>query len=551
MVDSFLTVEDINGTRYRNQGFYWHEINTAVIGDRDFSNVKLDFCTVSRETQLNNYYKFTFKIDIDNWTKGFYVLKFDRTTISNGNWGLSGDTLRVTTTDPVIILLLYLCDGVEPYSSAKLIPYKLIKPVLYLNFKELNTTQNISAESWFIPKFEPYFYYDVSVGFNEIVVGGVYYGFLLVNLVKSDFQFNCSQSLTVGKINKVALGTDSDYLPDGDMIGDNTPTIQVLYGDTYIPVTFDSTLNDYVFNLDLTDNQNEGSVRFKVLIESNDVINASETDVRLTANYETINNETKLIQLFGNGGTGRIGANITLTDDLTVINDVYLIGNNKTLTMDSHKIIIPNNKTFKAENTTFTGGENTIQQNTGSKVELTKCTFNGCTGLGSVIDCQVDIGSLSNATDFTTVLNECNISNCDMAILHGGELTIEDCNITGKISNPNNPYCLYQTDGEAVILRTIFNLTNETPIESDIGFNPCIFVCGENATINGLGHTDLQGNDINSFLEAPQYNSSTIDITYLHDAISDYVKLEASNGYCHAVSSVDKIYKTNVTARRL
>jgi hypothetical protein len=252
-----------------------------------------------------------------------------------------------------------------------------------------------------------------------------------------------------------------------------------------------------------------------------------------------------------NGGTGRIGANITLTDDLTVTNDVYLIGNDKTITMDTHKIIVPTDKTFKASNTTFTGGENTIQQNLGSKVELNNCSFTDCTGLGSVIDCQVDIGSLSNATDFTTILNECSITNCDMAILHGGELTIENCNITGKISNPNNPYGLYQTDGEAVILRTTFNLTNETPIESDIGFNPCIFICGENATINGLGHTDLQNNDINTFLEAPQYNSSEIDMTYLHSGIDDYITIQADNGYCHAVSSVDKIYKTNVTVRRV
>ena len=50
MTNSFVTLEDVNGTIYNNQNFYWHEIDTSVVStDNDFTDVKIDFCKVSRE----------------------------------------------------------------------------------------------------------------------------------------------------------------------------------------------------------------------------------------------------------------------------------------------------------------------------------------------------------------------------------------------------------------------------------------------------------------------------------------------------------------------
>ena len=46
--------------------------------------------------------------------------------------------------------------------------------------------------------------------------------FLLVKLLKSDFQFQCTDNLIIGKVNTVRLGTLADYLPNGDMVGTNT-----------------------------------------------------------------------------------------------------------------------------------------------------------------------------------------------------------------------------------------------------------------------------------------------------------------------------------------
>jgi hypothetical protein len=136
-----------------------------------------------------------------------------------------------------------------------------------------------------------------------------------------------------------------------------------------------------------------------------------------------------------------------------------------------------------------------------------------------------------------------------MCILHGGELNLENCTVTGKIGNPDYPYFLYQTDGNAVILQSDFTLQSDTQISTDIEFNSCIFICGETATVNGYDHTQLQNNNVTAFLST-QRNSSKINVTYYYPTISDYITLESNKGYCHSCSNVDYVFKNNVTVRR-
>ena len=93
----------------------------------------------------------------------------------------------------------------------------------------------------------------------------------------------------------------------------------------------------------------------------------------------------------------------------------------------------------------------------------------------------------------------------------------------------NNPYFLYQTDGEAVILQSAFELQSNAQIESDIEFNSCIFTCGESAIVNGDSHDELQRNDITSFISNPQNNASKINVTYYYPAIEDYITLQSVN----------------------
>ena len=544
---SFLTLEDVNGAIYENQTHWWHCVNLTLLNqsNNNFNDVKVDFCNISRTN--GQYY-----IDVEHplWTMAYYVLVNgqgvsaskvlwveNQIVISNTAFGV-GDEIK---------LFLYM--GIEKYSEFTRMGYAPREEVFHFNLKELQTRQNIDVVSVTGTYYTSVYQY-LEEGFNHILYQGADFGFVLVKLLKTDFQFDCTQSLTLGKVNTVKLGTLTDYKPNGSLVGSYTPTITVLYGSTYIPVRFDSSLNDYVFDIDLTNKETEGKLRLKVFVEANDVLNATETDIALNTSFENINNESKLTTLFKNGGIGRIGNNITLTKDITVENSVLLLGNAKTINMANHKFIVPSEKTFKTENTIFTNGKNTIQQNIGSTVELTSCGFSNCTGFGSVIDCQTDLSSLSVENDFITNITNCVFNNNDMCILHGGELNITDCEITGKISNPNNPYFLYQTDGEATILQSTFNLSSDTQIEEDIEFNSCIFTCGESAIINGDSHDELQRNDITSFISNPQNNTSKINVTYYYPAIEDYITLESNNGYCHSCSNVDYVFKNNVTVRR-
>ena len=78
--------------------------------------------------------------------------------------------------------------------------------------------------------------------------------------------------------------------------------------------------------------------------------------------------------------------------------------------------------------------------------------------------------------------------------MHGGELTVENCTVNGKIGTPNYPYFVYQTDGNATLLQNEFHLVSDTQISTDIEFNSCIFTCGESAqiTVRPYGITKQQ-----------------------------------------------------------
>lgn len=553
MIDSFLTVEDINTCKYNNQGIYWYELNITLLPNEEFSNIKLDFCNISyskNRTRSGTLYEHYYQIEVENdmWTHSLRV--YNENEQFGGVGQVSGNTIHIYS--HIKILKVYLLMASFPVELETWYYGKVSPEYFKLNFKELNTPQDIYFENVY-NKRSFHKNCNLDKGYNLVLgygLGTTVEGYVYVDLLKTDFQFNCMETLTVGKINKIQLGTDTDYLPDGDMIGNNTPTIKIRYGNKLLPVTYDETLNDYVFQLDLSDRTNEGYASFTVLVEANDVINSTETSIRLPVEYESISTLTELTNLFTNGGTGRLGSNITLTSDLTLTKDVLIVGNDKTITCNGNKIIVPSGKTFKAMQANFTGGANTIQQDTGSIVELTECSFSNCTGLGSVIDCQVDIDSLDNPSDFTTNITGCTFTNCDMIILHGGDLTVTNCTIEGKIGNKSYPFFLYQIDGNAELTHNTFQLTSNTQIESDIEFNACIFKCGENAQINGLTHYELQNNNLQSFLQSPQRNTSLVDITYKYDLIDDYINLSSDNGYCHSVSNVDFVFKTNITITR-
>lgn len=546
---TFNTIEDVNGIQFDNQGFWWYEFDTALIdpnGDKTYSNLKVDFLTISKSINGNG---FMYTVDIDNnlFTRTYDVLKKNKISASIGGSDDNRFWVHVNPNECPLIFVLYM-GPMQTTSSWKRSSYYLLNEHVDLNLKELALPQSIKYRE---RGFGTVYSIDKEcvVGYNEITDSNRTIGYLLVNLLKTDFQFTCEQSLTIGKVNTVQLGTETDYKPNGDLVGEYETKLSVLYNNKTIPVVWNSQLNDYTFDLDLTNVTEEKKIRFKVIVETNDVLNHSETDVALDCKFETIDTLAKLTELFKSGGVGRLGANLTLTNDLTVSKSVNLIGNDCSIDMSNCKVVVPSDLTFKAQSVGFSNGVNTLQQEPNSTVELNDCNFINCTGFGSVIDCQVDLASLDDSDDFNTKLTNCTIANCDMAILHGGNLEVNGCSVIGKISNKNYPYFLYQTDGNATILNSQFNLSSDTEYDYDIEFNSCIFTCGETATVNGYSHSELQNNNLTAFFDT-QRNTSTIDVKYYYSLIEDTVHLQSSKGFCHSVSGVDFVYKTNITLTR-
>ena len=548
---TFNTVEDVNGTQFDNQGFWWHKIDLSkfTTGTEEYSNIKIDFCTLSRRNDSTTTWNYYFSVE-NSLFSNLILLIIDG-TVTFPYYEGNPPVFSFIGNKNELSVELYLYMGPISYENPRTTQWFLLDNILELNYKQLKQNYNVPYALFVRPSQISRKSILLNQGYNLITDN--YFnnpiGYLLVKLLKTDFQFSCNQQLIVGEVNTVQLGTLTDYKPNGDLVGEYATKLSVLYNGKTIPVVWNSALNDYTFDLDLTNLQEEKRVRFKVIVETNDVLNASETDVALDCKFETIDTLAKLIELFRIGGTGRLSSDLTLTNDLTLSKSVNLIGNECIIDMASHKLVIPSDKTFKAQSVGFSNGINTLQQEPNSTVELTDCTFTDCTGFGSVIDCQVDLASLDDSDDFNTKLTNCTISNCDMAILHGGNLEVTGCTVNGKISNKNYPYFLYQTDGNATILNSQFNLRDTMVFDYDIEFNSCIFTCGETATINGYSHTELQQNNRSAFFDT-QRNTSIIDVKYYYSLIEDTVHLQSDKGFCHSVSGVDYIFKSNVTITR-
>ena len=548
---SFLTVEDINGVVFNNQGCYWYTIDIADIttGTEDLDEVKLDFCKVTR-TKTEQGYEFFVKVDNSNWIGYSYSVAsnwFVSIPIAR-NGGLEFISLE---SNPNLKLYFYL--GTQEWLDFT--QFEILNPILDLNLKELGEEQTIRARHWQYDTISTNVQL-LNQGYNKIVKGISNWGYVLVNLLKTDFQFTCTDTVYLGKVNTVRLGADTDYKPNGDLIGEYTPTITVEYNGETLPVTWDNTLNDYTFQLDLTNEADLNKVKFNVNIESNKVLNHTITEVTLTPTVETITTLQQLTSLFSNGGIGRLGANITVNNPLTIKEDTLLIGDNKILSFGyTHQLIISEDKTFKADSVEFKRGKHTIHQKTGSIVEITNSVFTECEGVGSCIECDIDFESLDNPNDFTTILSNCTFNNNYMPILHGGELTVTDSSIDSvlELGDTYNftdyPYFLYQTDGNAVLTGNTFAPLEWRHLGTDLKFHPCIFTCGETATINGLSHTELQENNLTSFISRDK-NQSSIDMEYDYVPISGFIHLSSDNGYCHSVSGVDYVFKTNVNITR-
>ena len=550
-MNNFLTVEDANTLIYDNQEYWMHEIDIGKIttGNEDFTDVHYDFCRITREfddSRSEMKYLFTIKVDHSAWTGGVHINKSP-----NGLSSITGGC-KIECAHYNIKLKLYM--GPSWFGVSPLL-FSLLSNSFSLNLKQLKSTKHIE---YTYADGSSYFdqYVILNKGYNLIKHAGLRVGYVYVNLLKTDFLFNCTDSLVVGRVNKVCLGADTDYKPNGDFVGEYTPIIRVEYNNKELPVYFDESVNDYVFNLDLSDKKAPQKVRFKVNVETNDVLNNSVTPVVLDADYEVISTYEDLLSACGNGGASsiRLGADITLTSSIIVTHSIKILGDNNTLNLNSEGFVIKEDITFKAENTIFDNGNIAIKQSKNSSVELTGCTFNNCTGFGSCITCDIDYDSLSVEDDFKTTLTNCLFTNNNLCIVHSGELTVTGCkyhNTDADYIDKDDVAFLYQFDGEANIKNSIFDIDYDTDSlcsnEENIGFAQALLQCGVTAKINGANAIDLKQNDNLPFTS----NASHIFAKYYYPQLETCIYTSPILGkedqaVCYCVSNENWIYKQNV-----
>jgi hypothetical protein len=546
---TFLTLEDVNSliASYYNVPF-WDK--TTIETTSNISDKHYNYLKVSRLKSGNNY-TFTIKVENSIRTGHYYILD------DNGAWltgSMNNNVITVTSTTPTIHFYthLYIQSTTQTsYNGMKWI-VKNVTPALAkgtstidvvvdleavdtsftINGKSFTINNGASTKSVTASNNQLSFQLAYNDGYNFTIT---YSGISLpvhIRTIKDTNIVDLPNNLTLynGNINTFTLVTDSENLE--------------------VNCDYPVTITDDEVTIDLTNKADYKKVNLTVNTLSDEDYYPSSQTFLIGCDYSELNTITDLTKLFTNGGIAKIGTDLTLNSDMIISKPVYLIGQEHTINLDGHNILVQADTNFKAENLNFENGLNTIIQEETSTVELNKCSFTDCTsinGYGSCIYCDIDLNSLDNPTDYETIIKNTTFTNNDSCILQGGELTIDKCNVDGKINVPSSPYFLYQTDGTANITNTMFNISDDEPITTDIQFNSCIFIIGETAIINNGTSEDYSKNNVTDFLNN---NHSAVDLTYYYDLIEDYITLSSTNGFCHGVSGQDFIFKTNIQLER-
>jgi len=557
-----LTVEDAN-TIIRKYGVeeFYHTLDTSCLpfdDDESFTDYECDFFRITKEL-VDGDWRWTFKIDNDYWVNQGYA--FDE----NNNYLTNTSVTGTGTLGPRV-----QCSALNPKVTVGITVLGKPGYVRMKNKYLRGIPQRITLDQvgqfhdyrilWLDTGSDNYARMRINVGvFSMSDLTHIGTHFMIIRLLKTSFQYECTQTLTCGKVNKVLLGTSEDYKPGGILIQDNTPTINVEYKNQIIPVTWSETDNDYIFYLDLTQDYNPGKLNLNILVETNDVINESIDSITLLKEIETVTSFDRLKEeILAGTGLIHIGDNITFTSDLILNYDAKLLGNQHTLEMGGYKIQLQEDKTLILNDLTLNEGNPAIIQENNTTLELNRCTFTGNTSedynqLGSCIYCNTNIENLTITDDYTTNITDCLFEDNHSAIFHGGQLSINGSKFILSDSNfaeASNPAFLYQTDGEANITNNSFIIIQDNEEwcinEKNIGYAQCILICGETAIVNGADHTSLQKQNSLPF----ETNRTYLYAKYYYPRLEGCVVTSPLPGFedkncTYAVSGVDWVFKQN------
>jgi hypothetical protein len=244
-----------------------------------------------------------------------------------------------------------------------------------------------------------------------------------------------------------------------------------------------------------------------------------------------------------------------------------IIGNNQVLDFDSTGGFIVYDCSFSIENLKILNGNTSIRQRDNSKVNLVNVTFENCisqnyNNLGSCIFCENDVENLEIENDFETILDNCNFKNNTNCIFHGGQLTVNNCRLHNtdlEYADKDNVAFLYQTDGNAIIKGSLFDLdyTENTLCsnQSNIGLAQALVLCGETAIINNADYEMLRNDDSLPFYDVPYSNQTHLFAKYYYPQLetcvySSPILNREDKNCCHAVTDLDWVFKNNTQITR-
>ncbi len=556
---TFLTVEDVNSVNLNHINEFY-ELDTSKISEQEFDGVLYDFSIVSHSINGNTHV-FTFEIHNTLWSGGYYFTK------NNGEYldisaDYRDDLLIVITNEPSICLVLYLSSLYTNKQIGKIEEIFLDNAVYVINYDEFNKRHD--PLRMINLKYNASFSYGIAtINSGVNVINDLSYPFYFIVLVKkNDLLFDLDNTnVTVGVINHVPLNIDANYLPNGSLVNGDSLDIEVHYNDIVIPVFYDSELNDYCFDLDLTKKIDNKPIKLEVVVNEIDLINAGKYNITLDCNYSSASSFEELqSNIVAGAEIIELTNDITFNNNLTIPHNLMIYAKNHNIYLGSYNANVSEGVSVEIDDGNFFNGTNCFIQQINSKLVLNNCKFSNAiisdNFKGSVISADYDGLEDTIITD----LVKCRFINCHHTIYHGGELTVKNCKALFDNFNENvdtdYPAFLTAYDGTVELIDSVFDIDYTDDNNQDIKFAEALIGLGENTIFNGFATNQLKYNDILPFFDAPFNNKSHIFVKYFYpqinaQVISSPVLGKEDRSVCHMIVGADWVYKNNVQVTRV
>ena len=462
-----FTVEDVNSVLLNERVNGYYELDTGLISTASYSFCTYDFIKVSKSG--NNW---SFTVDSELWTGGFYIKKSngDYVSLSSNDYSYSNGVLSISTSLSKFVLVLYLSSFYSSFSLQYLncrldSLYSVIDTVSVGtdDFTSLNgsaiSSGDISVSDTVVTCRSNTFYKDI-VELNDIP---------LISVANES-------SLIAGSPTQTVLLSSSE-----DITG-----VTVQYGNVTKYVEFEDDTGS--FDVDLSEHLTTTPFVFKC------TVNGIVFNLTVPVEIIGVNNVSKLQQALASKiGIIRFTAESSSLAPLPVFDIDY----DTRILCDNYYINgiyqISDGVNFVLENYYQDG--DTLQFDIGENVNV---TFTNCS-FGNINRTYLILAN----EDIENTNSKILIDNCILEggraplILFDGELNIRDSTFGYTLISSGNtsifePYFIHMTGGELTITNTEFKtmLINGNA-QSLSGYNLASILLSEDTSFNGVPATEL------------------------------------------------------------